>query len=521
VVHSFLAWLIAATWGWLGVSAAPAAPASQPSSSAPPQRDLLAQCGDNRFWIAHVIPAGTAGINYDRTDLNWRDDIGGSWRSLPTISARVDSMTSDGNELLLALHSGQWMIADDSTIRLGSPPPHNARMIALASERTIVWAIVEESVPAGGPPTRPLSPPTTRAAVSVDIPSIGPLPHQLTAYRLSLGKWIDPQPLPPGLTDQSLLSMAVIDGRPLLGWKDAEGTVFITRLTESRGWSAPLTRSAPATADFKLLIAQDQPVLWTSAPGRAGQLCFGGDFSRVVPLTISGAAPPADAPKTFVLAFGYFRWLAFANDQLFEQRYELDGRPHDRMTAIGGGASVTVPLRRYATASIIVVLIAAIAAIAQRRAGARQGPRGSPGRLRIAPLGVRAAAGLVDLVPALTTLGAAPRTVADASVVDPATLLNIAALAAVTYVAHTLIAEMICGQTIGKMMFGLRVLAANGRRARPVSLAIRNLLRIVELCLIVPLFWTLLSPRRQRLGDLMANTIVTADEPESPSDQQA
>jgi uncharacterized RDD family membrane protein YckC len=67
------------------------------------------------------------------------------------------------------------------------------------------------------------------------------------------------------------------------------------------------------------------------------------------------------------------------------------------------------------------------------------------------------------------------------------------------------------GQTVGKRLFGLRVMDVRGLRLRPSQIIIRNLLRAVDS---LPAFYLLggvvcLSSRyAQRLGDLAANTIV-------------
>ena len=67
------------------------------------------------------------------------------------------------------------------------------------------------------------------------------------------------------------------------------------------------------------------------------------------------------------------------------------------------------------------------------------------------------------------------------------------------------------GQTIGKRMFGIRVMDVQGLRLQFSQIAIRNLLRFVDS---LPLFYVvggitcLLTRHYQRLGDLAANTIV-------------
>lgn len=67
------------------------------------------------------------------------------------------------------------------------------------------------------------------------------------------------------------------------------------------------------------------------------------------------------------------------------------------------------------------------------------------------------------------------------------------------------------GQTIGKRVFQLRVIDAEGLKLRPSQIVLRNLLRAVDF---LPLFYlvggitTLLNRKGQRLGDLAASTVV-------------
>jgi len=72
------------------------------------------------------------------------------------------------------------------------------------------------------------------------------------------------------------------------------------------------------------------------------------------------------------------------------------------------------------------------------------------------------------------------------------------------------------GQTIGKRLFGLRVIDVNGLRLQLPQIALRNLLRAVDM---LPFFYlvggltAVFSRNAQRLGDLAANTVVTRERP--------
>lgn len=70
------------------------------------------------------------------------------------------------------------------------------------------------------------------------------------------------------------------------------------------------------------------------------------------------------------------------------------------------------------------------------------------------------------------------------------------------------------GQTIGKRLFGLRVIDVHGLRLQFPQIALRNLLRLVDM---LPMFYlvgglaAVFSRKAQRLGDLAANTVVTRE----------
>ncbi len=70
------------------------------------------------------------------------------------------------------------------------------------------------------------------------------------------------------------------------------------------------------------------------------------------------------------------------------------------------------------------------------------------------------------------------------------------------------------GQTVGKRLLGLRVIDAQGLRLQFPQIAIRNLMRFIDM---VPIFYlvggiaALVSRNAQRLGDLAANTVVARE----------
>lgn len=182
------------------------------------------------------------------------------------------------------------------------------------------------------------------------------------------------------------------------------------------------------------------------------------------------------------------------------------------------------------------------AADRDRRLRARQGrrrlaellpPEGVPVRFEVASLGSRFGAQLLDLV--LTAAAAislvallAITEVADGSAIELIGWLLFLFVRAPYYVATELAWN---GQTLGKRAARLRVVAVDGRTLRPWSVAVRNIMKELEVFVpgtalfmspwlgpvgaLVLVAWIALllafpltNRRRQRLGDMIAGTCV-------------
>lgn len=74
--------------------------------------------------------------------------------------------------------------------------------------------------------------------------------------------------------------------------------------------------------------------------------------------------------------------------------------------------------------------------------------------------------------------------------------------------------EAITGQTLGKRLLGVRVRSLGGGSASIGAVAIRTLVRPIDSLpglYLLGFIVALISPRRQRLGDLAARTVVTRE----------
>jgi uncharacterized RDD family membrane protein YckC len=90
------------------------------------------------------------------------------------------------------------------------------------------------------------------------------------------------------------------------------------------------------------------------------------------------------------------------------------------------------------------------------------------------------------------------------------------------FVSHTTLSELIFARTLGKALTGLRAVRLDGTPPRAWQRLVRGLMKVLDL---LPFAWLLLvlpviAPHRQRLGDLIARTVVVADAPEEESQDE-
>ena len=82
----------------------------------------------------------------------------------------------------------------------------------------------------------------------------------------------------------------------------------------------------------------------------------------------------------------------------------------------------------------------------------------------------------------------------------------------VIYFCYFIICEMsMNGQSVGKKIFGLRVIRDNGQPVGLQQSLVRNLFRAVLDIVYVGLLFILFSPKHKRIGDMVAGTVVVAE----------
>ena len=91
-------------------------------------------------------------------------------------------------------------------------------------------------------------------------------------------------------------------------------------------------------------------------------------------------------------------------------------------------------------------------------------------------------------------------------------------LSATITVTHATVLELITGASVGKLLFGARIVADGGKPAPATRLLLRAVLKYAVL-LIPPLaMLALFNPNLQGIGDVVAGTAVVHDRPASAED---
>ena len=160
-------------------------------------------------------------------------------------------------------------------------------------------------------------------------------------------------------------------------------------------------------------------------------------------------------------------------------------------------------------------------------------PEGVPISLELASLGARIGAVFLDLVITWTCLGLIMGLVLWLHLLSNSGLLALLViLAFFVGIPYFVLSELIWhGRTLGKRIVGIRVVSADGRTLAPYQIVARNLLKQAEFfapisalfglkgaewpVIIIVVAWTvvvavypMINKRKQRLGDVVAGTLV-------------
>lgn len=514
------------------------------------ERNLLAHADETGkiCWLAQVVTVKGSDTPGERETIPWAKPFGEDWRELPHLPGRAVCLASLDGELVAVMDDGSWFVLS-STPRPGPSLPNGAMMRAAANGDHQLWAIGLAPVePATTKPatTKPATPSISSApaeaeqvAQAATQPATMPVPQQLVLYRYAAlagesASWQIVTTLPDEIpNDAASLALVFVQEKVFVAWHRDDGTVAVVHLPPFGGWSDPIVISDDGgIGDFKLLDVKDRPELWTAPLAKPaamqpatqpvfapGQMHRGQDFADVRPLTISGQQPPADALATVVFSTSKrLRLLMISHDQKYEQVYEEpEEQPATRLSVDLPTLPEPIATETWLSAGAMLLAAATAAGLGRRNNLVALATRPNT-RLSLAPLLNRLAAGAIDAAPLLVVVYAvATGDRAPTFAINAHGATRLLVMGVLVYLAHTTVAEVMCGQTIGKIILGLQVVTATSGVPTLKSLLLRNGLRVIDL-LTFPLLLIVVSPLHQRLGDLAAGTVVVVKDLPPPRD---
>lgn len=255
----------------------------------------------------------------EETRILFREKLGdNNWLEIQRIPARATGITTHRGELvaMLAISRGQppawaWI---SSRFSYGPNLPDKAALVALAGDRTTLWALGRSGRRQTNSATRP----------ATTAPAAAPL----ALYKLAGETWQPQQAAWPADVDASAetVSMAVIAERPTVALAVADELIHILQLEGGRWTRLERLKVTPPPRYLKLIEVAGRPALWCQPDGPDEGI--GGVFAsgRYFRLDIPPPAPrPTDVDVTS--AGDQIRVFWRRADRLLEQRFDHNGRP--------------------------------------------------------------------------------------------------------------------------------------------------------------------------------------------------
>jgi len=310
--------------------------------------------------------------------------------------------------------------------------------------------------------------------------------------------------------------------RPVLFSAGREGGLDVYRPNEQQGWSQqqyPLKISRhiqiAAMPEGQLVVAQNEDYGLDKLVVNVSMLRNEG-LRSIGEFVLAGqtASNWKLVPGSGAYEVGIVSWDP--QDQLSITQMNLQGE----MAATARLKVMTQPRWPSTIGFLMLVIMLALATLimfAYWRQGQAWNQLDLPHEMVLADLLRRIAAGLIDLVPIMTVIvyaydvkpdelvnqWSAPRS-------DQWTQMLASLIGMGCFFAHTFVTELFTARTVGKALMGLRVSTMSGQRPMLWQVFIRNIMKPFELFSWPLLVMPLISPNRQRLGDLVARTVIVA-----------
>jgi uncharacterized RDD family membrane protein YckC len=483
---------------------------SQARADTAPQSNVVAHASEDTLWVATVMAAPEIKPSGEKTDIRFRalNTADQSWHELlnAPLAGRVVQMAHRGQTAAVLLKSGEWMLLWPQGSSTGPSLPKRAKMLALASERdrNTLYAIgagapaatTESSENASTEPS-----PTTQSQINLDKPIL---------YVFEGANWRALANCPDTIgAAPGEISLAVVDRMPMVAQQDAGGAIHVFQLDENQKWiDRGSVKPTEPPINFRLLSGTQRPMLWVGEKNSGGLLYFGGEkWLDPVQLNLSRAMSPING--SLVSAAGALRlFITDDKGKLYEQRFDNNGNRVGDLTALEAPQPLLPPTYDSWPMLAILAALAFMMLSSARRRAAEETDEEEEDQMILASSGQRLTAGLIDGVPIILSLLYMASNIRAMQDPTDVTWLLPVALAIGVYLLHTTLSELLIGRTLGKIVVGLQVVALDGKPAKPGAILVRNLLRVIDVFPVPLAFLILTSPMKQRLGDLLAGTVV-------------
>ncbi len=529
-------------------STTPLAPDQTPPGNPSNQTPFHAASSAEHLWIAR--PQGN---RFNLLHQNPRLMPDRTMRTaLSEVMAQVVGVISLGDSAILVYRDNSVqavqftgepdMQGSRYTVAQRASLPHGIRFIDTVTFKRTPVVLVRPATDETGPrpqttpaePTNETAPSFADTATAQPSVSTGPQgagPPALQLLQLRAGQW-QPIALPDALPDTAKVNLARLDGTNsqrllLIVTVDGEDRVTVFSREADQAWTSR-THDLPDAMQWRLvgvdrhLVAVREAQTGTLLQARALLA------DRQVEL---GTFDPGDLTMVHWQPLGW-------SEQLMVLGLDAQGRfawaqrdlaaPPDSPTGFVELPAKDWPLVEW-DAHMVMMLLMLIAFPLIMLLSLRRPPQANlvvlPEGMQATALGRRFAAAAIDFAPALLVAMIAT------GMTDPTQILRNwpslhtqwdapqAGLYTIAlFVGSTCMAELISGATLGKRIMRCRIVDNRGQTAKRGQILIRNAMKIMELLAFLLLILPLLSRHRQRLGDLVARTVVV-DTHRHPSTQ--
>ncbi|GIW75249.1 MAG: hypothetical protein KatS3mg104_0312 [Phycisphaerae bacterium] len=432
------------------------------------------------FWVARTMTVGQELMTniYKRTD-----PVAGSWKQVARFQSSITSLALVGNRLAVLLPSGEWRMIDDSPGPLGAAFPYGYQPIALFSDPEGLLAVAKRSGPV----------PETSAISQTESDEIVILQHLQNVWSVLM-------PIPDEIAIEPI---SVLKTRHSIYLAGRQGEFVEVYVQSQNRWERLWRLDGTAIRRWKLLPGPDVPLLATMTDRGVWRVYFVGSDTPI-------REPSEPYLPSDITMVGPTLRIVYAEDQTIKQlAYDDYGRGATYPVTVIAHTPPAQETMQTWVQILGLILLTLTMLLTFRQKPATPDELLHRGAFQVSPYPRRFAAGLIDAIPQLVgavwTLDLVQQSPASST-----TLYANAPYLAGTfvYLLHVTISEVIWGCSVGKFLFGLRVVSYDGSRAPTERILLRNLLRLVDMLFYAPLLLIFLTPMRQRVGDLAAKTIV-------------